>query len=118
MLLLVPFRPAVDKVILAIATARSEMAAKKYINKVSPDVVISNGGSLARYGEKIIHKCMLTAKTSDEMISEIMSKEECVSVSSENETGYYVSWDELNLPDYEHAIQYDFQVPLSQDSLK
>lgn len=103
---------------IAIATARSEMASKRYIDTVKPDIVISNGGSLVRHGENTIHTCMLSAKTSDDITAQLMRKEEFVSIGLETKTGYYVSWTDALTPDYAHAIYYDFSVPLSEDTYK
>ena len=107
-----------DGVKIVVATARSEMAAKYYIEVINPDVVISNGGSLVRHGEHTIYKCLLSAEISDKITAELMSKEEFISISLETETGYYVTWDEAFSPDYSHAIKYDFAKPLSQDTYK
>lgn len=105
---------------IAIATARSEKAAKKYIDIVKPDIVISNGGSLVRCGDNnILYKCMLSSKVSDNLINECIHKREVVSITSETETGYYVNWDDPPFSsDYAHAIIHDFSVPLSEDTYK
>jgi len=104
-------------VMIAIATARSEKAAKRYIDTVNPNIVISNGGSLVRCGDNTIYKCMLSAEISDNLISECIHKKEVISITSETETGYYVTWDDPPFStDYAHAIIHDFSVPLSEDA--
>ena len=107
-----------DGVKIVIATARSEMAAKRYIEAINPDAVISNGGALVRHKEQTIYKCLLSAEISNKITAELMNKKEFVSIGVETETGYYVMWDEAFSPDYFHAIHYDFAKPLSQGTYK
>lgn len=105
-------------IVIVIATGRSEMSAKHYIDMVKPDGIVSNGGSLARYGGEIIYKSMLSAKISDEIITDLMCKKEFISIRLETEAGYYETYKEVDYPGSKYAIHHDFQSPLSQDTLK
>lgn len=104
---------------LAVATARSEKAASRYIQAVKPDAVISNGGSLVRYGNDILYKCMLPAEVSNQITNECLHRKEVTAITSETDTGYYVTFDEpASSPDYAHAIAHDYTVPISEDTYK
>lgn len=103
---------------IAIATARSEVASKRCIEAVNPDIVVSSAGSLVRYGEKTIHKCMMSAEMSDGIVAELRGAEEFISISVEAESGFYATWEEAHSEDYAHAVYYDFEVPLSEETYK
>lgn len=103
---------------IAIATARSESASKRCIDEINPDIVISSAGSLVRYGEEIVHKCMMSVETSNGIVADIMGAKEFISTSVEAETGFYATWKEASSPDYAHAVCYDFEVPLSEETYK
>lgn len=107
-----------NNIVIVIATGRSEMAAKDYVSMVKPDILISNGGSLVRHGENIIHKCMLSAKSSDEITAELICKDEFVSARIETGRGYYVSWDEVGPADYRNTIHHNFKTPIGKDTFK
>lgn len=101
-----------------VATARSERAAERYINKICPDIVISNGGSLVKSGVKIIYECKLSAIITDSIINELMSLTSFISITVETGSGFFVTWDKAYSDDYSHAIHYDFTIPLNEDSYK
>ena len=103
---------------LAVATARSEQAARRYLDLLVPDVVISNGGALVRAGGQTVHRCMLPAEISDALCAFFFHQKGFRSVNVETETGFYVSWEKAASPDYSHAIHWDFPAPLGKDTYK
>jgi len=100
---------------IAIATARSEGAAAKYIDLIKPDIVISNGGSLAKYRDKIIYQCMLSAETSDLLIKDCMADLDIGEITVETDKAYYCNSEELNESDedYSHTKYNDYTKPLN-----
>ncbi len=100
---------------IAIATARSERAAAKYIELINPDIVISNGGALAKCKDEIIYKCMLSTKVSDSLIKDCVMSSNIGEITVETESRYYSNSEELNKhgEDYTHAKYTDYSKPLS-----
>lgn len=104
---------------VTVATSRSEKAARRYLELIKPDFIISNNGALATSNGIKLYECMIPAKTADLMISDLFKMPELVWLSSETETGFYVDgWNEPDSPDYSHAIRHDFTLPLSEDTYK
>ncbi len=100
---------------IAIATARSERAAAKYVELIKPDIVISNGGSLAKCKGEIIYKCMLSEQVSDSLIKDCVMSSNIGEITVQTESGYYSNSDELNKhgEDYTHAKYTDYSKPLN-----
>lgn len=104
---------------IAIATARSETAAKKYIDLIKPDIIISNGGALASCYGKTIYKCMMTADTSDKLIQQCLCNRHVSEITVETENNcYWNSKEIVKSPDYSHAIYYDYSMPLRCNTFK
>lgn len=106
-------------ILTAIATARSETAARRYIEWINPDIVVSCGGALVRLGNKIIYRSVLSADISDELTCELLYNSNVGYITVETDNGYYVSYSEpADHPDYNHGIYNDFKAPLGKDSYK
>lgn len=105
---------------IAIATARSEKSAKKYIDLIKPDIVISNGGALVKYKGDIVYKCMLSAFVSDKLIKECILNPNVGEITVETENAYYWNSDDLSKSgnDYSHAIYNDYSKPLNYPTYK
>jgi Cof subfamily protein (haloacid dehalogenase superfamily) len=105
---------------IAIATARSEKAAKKYIDLIKPDIVISNGGALVKYKEQVVYKCMLSAFISDKLIKDSIINPNVGEITVETENAYYWNSDDLckSGNDYSHAIYNDYSTPLDCPTYK
>lgn len=104
---------------IAIATARSETAAKKYIDLINPDIIISNGGALVNCYGKTIYKCMLAANTSDKLIQQCLCNHHVSEITAETESDCY--WNNKGIAkssDYSHVIYYDFSIPLNCKTYK
>lgn len=105
---------------IAIATARSEKAAKKYIDLIKPDFVISNGGALVKYKEDIIYKCMLSSLMSDKLIRDCVLNPNVREITVETENAFYWNGDNVceSGNDYSHAIFNDYSKPLNCPTYK
>lgn len=103
----------------ALATARSEVAARKYIDLIKPDIVISNGGALAKLGGTVIYESMLPAQTSNGLIQACLGSSGVGEITVETAEAYY--WNSMETsrwPDFSHAVFNDFSVPLDCDTYK
>ncbi|MEW8995000.1 HAD family hydrolase [Clostridium sp.] len=100
---------------IAIATARSEQAAANYIDLIRPDIVISNGGALAKCRDEVIYKCMLSKEVSDSLIKDCVMDLHVGEITVETESGYYSNSEELTKhgEDYTHAKYTDYSKPLN-----
>lgn len=106
-------------ILTAIATARSETAARRYIEWINPDIVVSCGGALVRLGNKIIYRSVLSADISDKLTCELLLNSNVGYITVETDNGYYVSYSEpADHPDYSHGIYNDFKTPLGKDTYK
>lgn len=103
---------------IAVATARSEKAAQRYLGQIKPDLVISNGGALVRAGSRVVHECMLPASVAHSIIRELMQTRDYVSMTAELPSGYYATWENPHSADYAHTIYSDFEAPLTEDVYK
>lgn len=114
------FKKCREKGILtAIATARSETAARRYIEWINPDIVVSCGGALVRSGYKIMYRSVLSADISDKLIFELLHNSNVGFITVETDNGYYVNYSEpSDHPDYNHSIYCDFKTPLGIDTYK
>lgn len=96
---------------VAFATARSESAAKKYIDIIRPDIIISNGGATVKYKGKMIYRCKLSVETVQAIISRCF---ECTEgdgeITIETDEGYFWNYNEKPSADsdYENAIYTEY----------
>ena len=104
-------------IVLAVATARAEAAAEKYLAQLAPDAVVSNGGALVRLGSKTVFTACLSAETADAIIAGITALPEYLEVTAQTPLGYYVSRPPAD-PDRSQAILHDFSKPLGQEAYK
>lgn len=103
---------------IAIATARSETAAARYIKLVKPDAVISDGGALVRCDRRTIYECCISADTADRLIVQLQALPGYVEMSVETSEAYFVSWTGSASSDYSHSVYHDFGHPLHMDAYK
>jgi Cof subfamily protein (haloacid dehalogenase superfamily) len=106
-------------ILIAIATARSEQEAEKYINLIKPDIVISNGGALVRYRDRIIYNCMLSASISDKLIQDCMANSNVGEITVDTGNSYYSNSKDLNqYVEYSNAQYNNYVVPLNSMTYK
>lgn len=105
---------------IAIATARSDRAAKRYVDLIKPDIVITNGGALARHNDEVIYKYMLSPSTSDELIKECVQHADFEYVSVVTETGNYSNSRDIleSGGSYANVTYNNFEKPLNNSTLK
>lgn len=105
---------------IAIATARSERAAEKYIGLIKPDIIISNGGALAKRNEEVVYRSMLSPVTSEALIKECVLHTDIGEVTVETEMGYFSNSPNLlkNGVDYDHAIYNTYEESLDCATFK
>ena len=103
---------------IAVATARSEKAADKYIGGLHYDVMISNGGACVRCGGDIVSKWMLPAFEANRIISDALEHPLFQSITAETESGYYVAPELKPSPTYVQGIPQNFADPLQEDVYK
>lgn len=106
-------------ILFGIATARSEKSSQTYISKLSPDIIISNGGALVTYNKKVIYLKKLSYKMTDNIISECLKTKKVKEITAETDKGYFVSYQENSWHnDYMHGIYHDFNNKLGLDTYK
>lgn len=103
---------------IAVATARSKGTAKPFLEKLAPDIVISNGGALAEYNGKILYQYCLSAEDADGIVVQCRKRDDFSNVTVETDTGYYVSWKKPQSEEYTHAVYWDFAAPLHEKAYK
>lgn len=107
-------------ILIAIATARSEFSAKKYVELINPDIVITSGGAVARIDEKILHRALISQVTVNSIIQDGLSHStvECIRVMGEK----HELSNNKNVPegqkDYGHYDYSDLSEPLQEDAWK
>lgn len=108
------------EILIAIATSRSEFSAKKYVDLIKPDIVITSGGAIAYSGEKVLHKALITQVTANLIIQDALRKPsiECIRVMGE----IHELSNNKNVPegqkDYGHYDFSDFLEPLEENAWK
>jgi Cof subfamily protein (haloacid dehalogenase superfamily) len=103
---------------IAVATARSEAAAKRFLQQLKPEAIISNGGALVTYRGEKIHRCMLSSETVNGIIRECKSSPDFLSITVQSDSGYYVTWEHPESGDYSHAVHNDFLEPFQEEAYK
>lgn len=97
-------------IIIGAATARSENSARKYLDMLAPDIIISNGGATARCFGEIVCKNMLDPQTVSGIIGMCKRFQPDGEITVEAEDGYY--WNYKEKPpadsDYAYALYSDF----------
>lgn len=101
-------------IMIAVATARSEAAAQRYLAKIKPDAVISNGGALLRVHGITVYESVMPAVTADALVAELLRLPGYVEITVQTQNGYYVSWDTPSHGDYAASLCHDFRKPLSE----
>ena len=105
------------------ATARSQKSSERFINIISPDAVISNGGALARFGENIVYSCVIPQTTADELIKSYAGLSDIgyITVETSNNdyfVNYPIDMNHKGWVDYYHAVPKDFSKGIDDDVYK
>jgi len=106
-------------IITAIATARSEWASKRICDILKPDVCILNSGGLAIYQGTELYKRMLSAETTDGIITELVNNPVVGDIAVATQDRYLVSYTSPpDHPDYANGVIYNFRKPLGVPAYK
>lgn len=107
-------------ILIAVATARSEFSAQKYVRLIKPDIVITSGGAVAYLGNKILHKALIPQVTVNSIIEDALNQQsiECIRVMGE----VHELSNKKNIPagqkDYGHYDYSDLKEPMKEDAWK
>lgn len=97
-------------ILIAFSTARSEYAARKYIEIIRPEIVISNGGATVRYKEKLIYTSILSGAKVNEIVRMCMDiTKGNGDITVETEKELFWNYKEKPPSDYDNAIFTDYQ---------
>lgn len=107
-------------ILISIATARSEFSAKKYIDLINPNIVVTSGGAVARINNQILHKALIPQVTVNSIIKDALKQYtiDCIRVMGE----VHELSNNQNVPvgqkDYGHYDYSDFKNPLEENAWK
>ncbi|MCL2557347.1 MAG: Cof-type HAD-IIB family hydrolase [Treponema sp.] len=100
-------------ILIAFATARTEKASERFIRQISPDIVISDMGALARRGEETLYETPIPTSDALALLQKCLSDPRVAQIILQADSGYYCSrplvgegWE-----DYTHAKTVDFSKP-------
>lgn len=109
---------------LVIATSRSVFSAKKYIETLKPDAVISSGGAISSTDKEIISKAMIPANIANDIISlclnnpsvgyvRFMGEKHSIAnnpaLRPPNKNNSQYTYDDMSMPVYEDAYKLTIQ---------
>ncbi len=107
---------------VAFATARSEKSSERITSVFTPDVMISNGGALARLGDVILHRSVLTRETANRLIARMFRAPGVGFITADTPGGYFadhpVDPENREWQDYLHAVHIDFANGIGYDAYK
>lgn len=97
-------------IVIGAATARSENSAKRYIELIKPEIIISNGGAKARCFGETVYESMLAPETVSGIIKMCMEAYPDGDITVEAEDGYYWNYKEKppTASDYAYAVYNDY----------
>ncbi len=107
-------------ILISIATARSEFSAKKYVDLINPNIVVTSGGAMAHIKNRILHKALIPQVTVNSIIRAALKQPsiDCIRVMGE----VHELSNNKNVPagqkDYGHYDYSDFKNPLEEDAWK
>jgi len=104
--------------LFAFATARSERSAKRLIDAVKPDFVISDSGALLKGNGQTLYRRALTAATADGLLRDLKASGVVSCLTADTEDGYFANHPPSQYPDYAHGIFTDFSGPLGRECYK
>ncbi|MDR2166494.1 MAG: HAD hydrolase family protein, partial [Clostridiales bacterium] len=94
-------------IVIAVATARSESSAARVIRAVRPDVAITSGGAVVRYGDEIVAENLLGVDAANAMVARCLATEGVGYITYRTSLGYFVNREfdrnDVSWQDYENA---------------
>jgi Cof subfamily protein (haloacid dehalogenase superfamily) len=79
-------------IVLGFATARPKMAALRFVECAKPDVIITDGGALAKVGEEIIFRAIMPKETANEIIRILMSSDKAGYITASTDQGHLTNY--------------------------
>ena len=96
-------------ILTAFATARSENAARRFIDCIRPDIVISCGGALVKHHDSVIVRKQLSAETSKRIIDTCLALTGGQGeITVETDAGHFWNYHVKPDGDYSDCIYTDF----------
>jgi Cof subfamily protein (haloacid dehalogenase superfamily) len=99
------------------ATARSEKSSERFTSQIQPEGIISNGGALARCGEKIVYERYISCERANELILRCLKTKGMGYITADTDRGYFanhpVDLDHPAWRDYSHQIYTGFEKGVS-----
>lgn len=107
---------------VAFATARSEKASERFMAAFTPDVMISNGGALARLGSEILYRRVMPRETANRLIGRMHGMPGVGYITADTPGGYFVNHPidpgHIGWQDYLHAEHTDFANGIDYEAYK
>jgi len=82
-----------NSILFAYATARAKSASEPFIDETKPDIIISDGGALARMGDEVIHRVVLPPETVDRIMRILHSGEKVGYITASTDIGLLVNYE-------------------------
>jgi len=76
---------------IVFATARSENSCKRYTELIKPDAIVSNGGALARIGDKTVYRATMCIETINKLLLSCMEQPSVGYITIDTDKGYFVN---------------------------
>lgn len=99
---------------IAVATARSETAAQRFLDALQPDYIVANGGATARAAGQSapFYRSALPAETANAILRAVYGHPACKNITAETDRGYLVAHKTDETGEYGNALLWDFSAPL------
>ncbi|GHU67088.1 hydrolase [Clostridia bacterium] len=108
-------------ILVAFATSRSERSSRRFVERFNPDVFVSNGGAVVRYGGETIYSADIPQNVANDIIASCVGNSSILHITVESSNGYFSSkledpsW--VGWVDYAHGITVDFKQPIDYGSV-
>lgn len=79
-------------ILLAFATARPKMTVRRFVDVVRPDIVITDGGALARIGDEVIYHAMLSKPIANKIIHILRNSDHVGFITASSDHGYLTNY--------------------------
>lgn len=103
--------------LLGFATARSQRAAKPYVDALCPDFCIYSNGALSQGKDKILYSRMIPTESANALFYLLSGNSLCTKITTETSEGYFSDYI-TDDPAYMHGSSHDFSIPLNLPAYK
>ena len=107
-------------ILIAIATSRSEISAKEYVDLIKPDIVVTSGGAVARVGNTVLYKALIQQDILNSIIQDALGNPSiaCIRVLGEVHELSNNQSVPVGQKDCGHYDYSDLQTPLNENAWK